>query len=98
MKLVPVLIRYKVKLWLLDDGTKDGQKCFTPKRHLTRHDCNLKPCSHNYYNSDLFLSMLNNAHLKAIGSHNFLRLNELPLGVTIQEGSFLSEVTVSTLV
>ena len=45
-----------------------------------------------YANSDLFLNMLNGAK-KLIGVGEYIRLDEVPTGVTVDTSGFLAEVT-----
>lgn len=54
--------------------------------------CNLQPHEHKFYNCDLFNGMLQRSFNKAWEGMQWYRLNELPKGIKVIEGKFLSEV------
>jgi hypothetical protein len=65
------------------------------KRKVSRRDCGLKPHQHDYYNSDMFPSMLQQrAYDNAIGAREWEYLDRLPETVHIDASGFLAAVTV----
>lgn len=88
-------IQYKTKVRQVhvdDHGTLAPYIDF--KRKLTRHDCNLKPCDHAYYNSDLFPAILNGYYQKIVKSKDWSLLSQLPEGVSVDTSKFLAVVTI----
>jgi hypothetical protein len=96
MKQVAAIITYKTKVRQMhtDNGLVDY---IDFKAVVSRKDCNLKPHQHDYYNCDMFPSMLNRAHKEATHSNEWKRwclLSELPDAVTVDTTGFLATVTV----
>jgi hypothetical protein len=92
---VPATVTFKTKVRHMQDGdTGTTFEYIDYKRELSRHDCNLKPHQHDYYNSDLFPSMLKRAYETAIGGRPWVRLSCLPENVTVNSTGFLAIVTV----
>lgn len=91
MKIIPAIISFKTKIKTLHGG----EEYIDYKRRVHRSDCNLTPCQHDYYNSDLFIGMLNRAYQKAINNHKWCELSRLPENVKVTKGKFLSEVTIN---
>ncbi len=93
MKKVTALVEYKTKVKKLHDG--DSIVDYVEfKRVLSRSDCNLNACQHDYYNSDLFIGMLNGAYKNALKNQQWARISDLPASVTIDTSKFLAVVTV----
>ena len=94
--MTPVTISYKVKVQKAQDGTE----FFRPKTKLTKHDCTSSLASVPNSNSDIFPKILQRAHRAALGlpswapTSYWVRLSELPDGVTLTRSGFLSVVTV----
>lgn len=81
---------YEVKQ---SDGTK--RLAIDWKKKLQRTDCTLRAHEHPYYNSDLFVLMLNRAYRAIIGHYaSWCYLNELPEGVTVDTSKFMAVVTI----
>ena len=96
MKTVPAIITYKSKVRQMhtDSGLADYVDF---KANVSRRDCNLRPHQHDYYNADMFPSMLNRAHMAATKTSEYKRwqlLSELPEGVTVDTHGFLATITV----
>lgn len=91
MKTVPAIIKYKVKV----KSMQDGREYIDYKKTITRTDCNLKPCDHSLYNSDLFRQVLARGHNAAVNNKSWTYLDSLPESVTVDNSSFLATVTVS---
>ena len=88
-----ITFRTKVRHIREADGT---QSEYIPlKKTLTRQDCDLKPHQHSLYNTDFFPSVLMKAYRRIVGERTFVRLSELPDGVTVDTSGFLAVVTVS---
>ncbi len=88
-------IEFKTKVFPIiqnDHGTE--RLALRPKAKLARGDCNMKPTDHDYYNSDLFASMLNGAYRKVMGYREFVYLDALPEGVTVDTSKFLAVVRI----
>lgn len=84
-----IKFKTKVRQWA------DGGSYIEIKRALARGDCDLKPHTHTYYNSDLFPAMLNGAYRAIVGPRTErLDLDKLPQGVSIAPG-FLATVTIT---
>ena len=96
MKTRPVIITYKTKVRELCDADGSPKPYIDYKRALTRRDCNLRPHEHDYYNSDMFIGMLNRAHKAATGGREWCCLCDLPTGVTVDATGFLATVTITT--
>jgi hypothetical protein len=88
-----VTFRAKVRTLIESDGTRVPYIDY--KKKIKRSDCNLRPHEHDYYNSDMFPSMLQRAYDKAIGGKQWVRLSEAPGCVSIDPSSFLAQVNVS---
>jgi len=91
MNNVSAIISYKVKV----KSMQDGREYIDYKKTIARTDCNLKPCDHNLYNSDLFRQVLARGHNRAVGNKSWTYLDSLPESVTVDNSSFLATVTVS---
>ena len=88
-------ITYRVKLKPLVNADCSESMVIDYKRKLDRRDCNLKPQDHTYYNSDLFISMLNGAYQEAIQRKTWCRVEQLPECVKLDTTGFLAEVTIT---
>lgn len=87
-------ITFKTKLLKVDsNGTEQNVLFF--KKTIGRADCNLRPCNHRHYNSDLFPILLNRAYQEIIHRKNSALTNDLPKGVTLEVGKFMSTVTIA---
>lgn len=65
------------------------------KRKLSRTDCTMGPCDHRYYNSDLFVGMLNREYKRIIGEYKeWAYLDALPDGVIVDTSQFLARVRI----
>ncbi len=93
-KLVPATVTYKAKVREMLNAADAVVPYVDFKRTLSRRDCDLKPHTHDYYNSDLFPAMLNGAYRAAIGNREWCELSALPAGVTVDTSGFLATVTV----
>jgi hypothetical protein len=91
---VPATIIYKVKVKEFADN---GGLYFDYKKTIGKVDCNLKPHHHDYYNSDMFASILNKAYNTAINNKRWCRVAELPETVKIDLSGFFAIITVSVL-
>jgi hypothetical protein len=96
MRTVPATITYKAKVRHMhtDSGLQDY---IDFKASVSRRDCNLRPHQHDYYNSDIFPSMLNRAHMAATRTSEFKRwqlLSELPECVSVDTKGFLATITI----
>ena len=96
MKTSPVVIEYKTKVRTLYNADDTTSPYIEYKRTLSRRDCNLRPHEDAYYNSDMFVGMLNRAHKAATGGREWCRLADLPAGVTVDTTGFLATVTITT--
>ncbi len=97
LKQVDAIVTFKVKIKQMLDG-ETRRNIVDYKLKVSRVDCNLRPCDHEYYNSDMFPSMLQRAYDKAISGRRWQYLDNLPVGVTIERGAFFSTVSVVVLV
>jgi len=97
LKQVDAIVIFKVKVKRILDG-KTRRDMVDYKLKISRADCNLRPADHDYYNCDMFPSMLQRAYNKAIGGRRWQYLDNLPVGVTIERGAFFSTVRVVVLV
>jgi len=93
MKQVNAIVTFKVKIKQLLDG-ETRRDILDYKLKVSRSDCNLRPCDHDYYNSDLFPSMLQRAYDRAIANRRWQYLDCLPACVTVERGAFFSTVSV----
>lgn len=75
--------------------TINGRPAVRLKARVGRVDCNLRPHQHAWYNSDLFVGMLNSAYRAAIGGQLVHFTDELPAAVTIDDSKFWAVVTVT---
>ena len=91
---VKAIITYKTKI----KKTTSGEEYFIPKKNLTRHDCNLKPCNHWGYNSDLFSQILGRAHNNVILNRSVIWLNTLPAGIEIIKEGFLARININVII
>lgn len=66
-----VIIAYKAKPFDVQQGkdSKEVRRAINFKQTIGRSDCNLKPHEHAYYNSDLFVGMLNRAYKGVLGEY-----------------------------
>lgn len=88
-------IQFKTKVRQITehDGTRSQYIDF--KRKLTKSDCTLKPHEHMYYNSDVFISILNRVYRRIIGEHTeWKRVQDLPSEITLDTSRFLAVVTI----
>jgi len=86
---VKALITYKTKVRKMD-----GKPYIDYKVNVTKHDCNLRPHQHYYYNCDLFNGMLKHAVIQAQQKRTWQYLDELPEGITVNTSNFLATVTI----
>jgi hypothetical protein len=89
------LITFKTKIQKLHEGDGSVSLIVNYKRNLSRHDCNLRPNEHTYYNSDLFLGMLQRAYSTATNGKEWARIASLPESVKVDASGFLATVTVT---
>lgn len=87
-------IQFKTKVRTMHEADDSKSPYVELKREVSRHDCNLRPHQHTYYNSDLFPSMLNRAYRAVTGNREWLLLSQLPEGVTVDTSKFLAVVTI----
>jgi hypothetical protein len=97
MKQVDAVVTFKIKIKQMLDG-ETQRDIVDYKLKVSRHDCNLRPCTHDYYNSDLFPSMLQRAYDHAIANRRWQYLDCLPACVTVERGAFFSKVSVAVRV
>lgn len=97
MKQVNATVTFKVKIKQILDG-ETRRDIVDYKLKVSRVDCNLRPCDHYYYNSDMFPSMLQRAYIKAIDNRRWQYIDTLPACVTVKRGAFFSTVSVAVLV
>lgn len=90
MKTTPATIEYKTKVKTFDGG----EQYIDYKVNVGKTDCNLKPCQHAYYNSDMFDSMLKRAVVAAQDKKKWCRLSELPACVSVDTSKFMAVVTI----
>lgn len=88
---VVATLTYKTKVREFADN---GGRYIDYKKTFSRHDCNLKPCDHDYYNCDMFPGMLNRAATAAQGNKTWCRLEDLPECITLDDSGFLAVVTI----
>lgn len=88
----PAIITYRVKVRQM----QDGREYLDYKKKISRTDCNLNASGHEYYNTDMFIPMLNRAAWAAQNKREWCYLDELPPGVTVDTSSFLATVTIQT--
>lgn len=91
MKKVKALISYKTKVKSFANNEGDY---IDYKVNITKSDCNLKPHQHDYYNCDMFNSMLKRATLTAQNNKTWCRLSDLPENVKIDTSKFMAIVTI----
>lgn len=91
-----VTFRTKVKEMVSADGAR--KNIIDYKLSVKRSDCDLKPHQHDYFNSDMFPSMLQRAYDAAIKGKRWCYLDALPGAVSIEHGSFLVTVKVRVMV
>ena len=97
MKQVNATVAFKVKIKQMLDG-ETRRDIVDYKLKVSRVDCNLRPCDHYYYNSDMFPSMIQRAYIKAIDNRRWQYVDTLPACVTVERGAFFSTVSVAVLV
>lgn len=85
------IVSYKTKVKTMSDG----RKYIDYKKLVGRSDCNLKPCDHLYYNSDLFVSMLKRALSIEQQGREWQYLDCIPASVKVDESKFLAVVTIT---
>jgi hypothetical protein len=88
----PATITYRVKVRQM----QDGRQYLDYKKTLSRFDCNLRPCDHDYYNSSIFPALLFTAAWSAQNKRAWSYLDELPACITVDNSSFLATVTIHT--
>ena len=89
-------IEFKTKTFpVIQDDNGAVRTAIRLKARLARIDCNLKPHEHTYFNSDLFPAMLNETYRKIVGDRDYLYLDSLPEGVTVDTSKFLAVVTIA---
>lgn len=82
-------------IWKHDD-TPDYRRVKVPaiqRRHCDMHAFRSHPQFRSYANSDLFAALIGR-HFKAAGIGEWLRLDQLPPCVTVDESGFLAAVTI----
>jgi hypothetical protein len=83
---------YKVRQ---SDDLNDYRMAIDFKRKLGRTDCDMRPIDHRYYNSDLFVGMLNREYKRIIGEYKeWAYLDALPNGVSVDTSKFLAVVRI----
>lgn len=87
-------IIFKTKVRKLTEPNGSESDYVELKRAVSRSDTDMKPCDHTYYNSDLFPAILNRAYQKAIGGREWVRLRDLPPGVSVDTSKFLAVVRI----
>lgn len=89
-------IEFKCKIIDVQDG-ETIRKGFSWKKKVQKVDCNLRPQDHAFYNSDMFIGMLNRAYRKIIGGEyaDFCFIDNLPDNVALDASGFLARVTVT---
>ena len=93
------VITYKVKVKQIGIAGETATEPYIEyKREIGRHDCDIRPHQHEYYNSDLFISMLKGAHKAATGGKQWCRLSQLPPSVAVDTSGFLAVVSVTVMV
>ena len=70
MKTTAAAIEFKTKTFPVIQVDGSESIAINWKKKLQRTDCNLRPHEHTYYNSDLFIGMLNRAYRGVIGEHS----------------------------
>ena len=88
----PAIITYRAKVRQM----QDGRQYLDYRKSVSRSDCNLRPCDHDYYNSSIFPAMLYSAMWSAQNKRAWCYLDELPPGITVDASSFLATVTIHT--
>jgi hypothetical protein len=83
----PIKIEYKTKIKEMEDG----RKYIDYKKTLTRNDC--LDNRHPYYNSDLFLNILNRKYNEILQGKRWNYVDEMPACFTVINGSFLSTIS-----
>ena len=91
---MPAVITFRTKLGSIINADGHSQPVVDYKRKVTRKDCDLRACEHDYYNADMFPSMLQRAYEKAIEGRPWSWLTSLPPAVTVDASAFLATVTV----
>ena len=90
---IPALITFKTKIRQMH--VNGGKAPYVEyKRAVSRRDCDLKPHQHDYYNSDMFPSMLQRAYDAAIEKREWQYIDRLPPNVDCDASGFLAVVTV----
>jgi hypothetical protein len=94
-------VTFKAKPWNLHHSDGSLHRCVTVKKKIVRHDCNLNPHEHTYYNSTLFIPLLQRAFLKATdtvtykGGRDYIDLDNLPPHITADTSGYLAVITVT---
>ena len=91
---MPHCIEYRVKVRTFREADGSTPAYFAPKRNITRADCTMRPTDHAFYNADVFPSMLNRLHSRIMGEREFVSLESLPAGVTVDTTGFLATVRI----
>jgi len=97
MKTVDATVTFKVKIKQILDG-ETRRDIVDYKLKVSRSDCSLRPHQHDYYNSDMFPSMLQRAYDRAIANRRWQFIDCLPACVTVDRGAFFSTVSVKVAV
>lgn len=85
------IVSFKTKIKQMSDG----RKYIDFKKSIGRSDCNLKPCDHLYYNSDLFVPMLKRAVSKEQAGREWQYLDSMPASITVDDSKFMAVVTIT---
>lgn len=88
---IPATITYKTKVKSFADN---GGDYIDYKVNIGKTDCNLQAHQHDYYNCNMFDSMLKRATLTAQNNKTWCRLSELPDGITVDNSKFMAVVTI----
>lgn len=88
------LVQFKTKVKKMHQADDTVREYVEYKRKLVRTDCNLRPQDHAYFNCDMFPSMLNRAYEDVTNRREWVYLDSLPDGVTVDTSKFLAVVTV----
>jgi hypothetical protein len=82
----PIEIEYKTKIKEMEGG----RKYIDYKKTLKRNDCNNS--MHPYYNSDLFLNILNRKYNEVLQGKRWNYVDEMPSCFTVIDGGFLATI------
>lgn len=92
-----LVIMYKTKIRTMEGGRQyiDFKRDFTRRDVFTRaHTLRpMRPADHDFFNSDLFPGIIRKFAERLQGGRKWAYIDELPAGVTVEPGGFLSWVT-----